>query len=86
MFKLNSNDYVRDLKSSNSAKIQASLVIGKSSDRQVPTSLYFNKMERGRPPKENKITNAKRCKPIGTGKKKLIRPRTPFENELFERI
>ena len=43
-------------------KIQASLVIGKSSDRQVPASLYFNKMGRGRPPKENKITNAERCK------------------------
>ena len=37
-------------------------MIGKSSDRQVPASLYFNKMGRGRPPKENKITNAERCK------------------------
>ena len=34
----------------------------KSSDRQVPASLYFNKMGRGRPPKENKITNAERCR------------------------
>ena len=37
-------------------------MIGKSSDRQVPASLYFNKMGRGRPLKENKITNAERCK------------------------
>ena len=43
-------------------KIQASLAIGKSSDREVPASLYFNKMGRGRPPKENKVTNAERCK------------------------
>ena len=37
-------------------------MIGKTSDRQVPASLYFIKMGRGRPPKENKITNAERCK------------------------
>ena len=43
-------------------KIHASLAIGKSSDRQVPASLYFNKMGRGQPPKENKITNAELCK------------------------
>ena len=37
-------------------------MIGKSSERQVPASLHFNKMGRRRPPKENKITNAERCK------------------------
>ena len=37
-------------------------MIGKTSDRQVPAILYFIKMGRGRPPKENKITNAERWK------------------------
>ena len=36
--------------------------MGKSSDRQVLASLYLDKMGRGRPPKENKITNAERSK------------------------
>ena len=62
MFKLNSNVYVRNLKKFKFKKIQASLVIGKSSDRKVPASLCFNKMGRGRSPKENKITNTERCK------------------------
>ena len=43
-------------------KVQIQKNSGKSGDRQVPASLYFNKMGRGQPPKENKITNAERCK------------------------
>ena len=43
-------------------KVQIQKNSGKSGDRQVPASLYFNKMGRGRPLKENKITNAERCK------------------------
>ena len=43
-------------------KIKIQKNSGISGDRQVPASVYFNKMGRGRPLKENKITNAERCK------------------------
>ena len=53
-------------------------MIGKSSDRQVPASLYFNKMGRGRPPNENKITTAERCKPYRNRHKEAYKAKDAF--------
>ena len=63
-------------------KVQIQKNSGKSSDRQVPASLYFNKMGRIRPPKENKITNAERCKAYLTRHKEAYKAKDALRKRI----
>ena len=61
-------------------------MIGKSSDRQVPASLYFNKMGTGRPPKENKITNPERCKAYWNRHKEAYKAKDTLRKRIAQKI
>ena len=55
---------------------------GKSSDRHVPASLHFDKMGRGRPPKENKIVDAERCKAYRNRHKETFEAKDAFRKRV----